>query len=81
MDVDTVTISSSNEQKESQPEERVDEEYLERMKKLRRVLLEGFDVDLTLNFLFKQSRADINILKAIKTGAHFFIAYELLKLS
>jgi 26S proteasome regulatory subunit N2 len=42
--------------------------YDERMGKLKRILLEGFDVDLTLNFLFKQSKTDISILKAIKTA-------------
>ena len=27
----------------------------------------GFDIDLTLNFLFKKSHTDVNILKDIKT--------------
>lgn len=40
----------------------------DRVKKLRRVLLEALDVDLLLNFLFKQSRVDNNILKALKVS-------------
>lgn len=45
-----------------------DSDYEERMGKLRRILLDGFDVDLILNFLFKHSHADINILKAVKAA-------------
>lgn len=30
--------------------------------------LSGFDVDLTLNFLFKRSHTDVNILKEIKAA-------------
>ena len=37
--------------------------YHERIDKLRRILIDGFDVDLTLNFLFKQSHTDLSILK------------------
>jgi len=44
-----------------------DEEFSERMGKLRRVLIESFDVDLTLNFLFRQSKTDLSILEKIKT--------------
>lgn len=40
--------------------------YEERVAKLKRILLGGFDVDLLLNFLFKQSQTDPNILKHIK---------------
>jgi 26S proteasome regulatory subunit N2 len=43
-------------------------EYKNRMDKLKRVLTEGFDVDLILSFLFKQSKADINVLKSIKSA-------------
>lgn len=32
-----------------------DEVYRERISKLKKILIEGFDIDLTLNFLFKQS--------------------------
>ena len=42
--------------------------YHERIDKLRRILIDGFDVDLTLNFLFKQSHTDLSILKDIKTA-------------
>jgi 26S proteasome regulatory subunit N2 len=38
-------------------------EYKSRLGKLKRILLEGFDVDLTLNFLFKQSRTDLESLR------------------
>jgi 26S proteasome regulatory subunit N2 len=44
------------------------EEYKEHRAKLERVLIEGFDVDLILNFLFKQCKSDISILQAIKTA-------------
>lgn len=40
--------------------------YKKRLSKLMRILLEGFDVDLHLNFLFKQSHSDLSILTAIK---------------
>jgi len=40
--------------------------YKERLDKLRRVLVESFDVDLTLNFLFRQSKTDLTLLGYIK---------------
>mmetsp|Transcript_12734 Transcript_12734/g.21325 ORF Transcript_12734/g.21325 Transcript_12734/m.21325 type:complete len:821 (-) Transcript_12734:281-2743(-) len=46
----------------------VDEEYEARMANMRRILVDGLDIDLTLNFLFKQSHTDLNILKEIKTA-------------
>lgn len=45
-----------------------DEVYAERMANLRRILVDGLDIDLTLNFLFKQSHADVNVLNSIKTA-------------
>lgn len=42
--------------------------FLDRVLKLRRILVEGFDVDLILNFLFKQSRTDLTLLNSIKTA-------------
>lgn len=42
--------------------------YDQRMANLRRILVDGLDIDLTLNFLFKQSHTDMNILKDIKTS-------------
>lgn len=42
------------------------EEYQSRLGKVKRILLESFDVDLVLNFLFKQCKADMNVLKTIK---------------
>ncbi len=42
--------------------------YSQRMANLRRILVDGLDIDLTLNFLFKQSHTDLNILKSIKTA-------------
>lgn len=42
--------------------------YDQRMANLRRILVDGLDIDLTLNFLFKQSHTDLNILKDIKTA-------------
>lgn len=44
------------------------EEYKEHRAKLERILVEGFDVDLILNFLFKQCKSDISILQSIKTA-------------
>jgi len=38
----------------------------ERIKKLRRVLLESLDVDLMLNFLFKHSKVDNSVLASLK---------------
>ena len=47
----------------------VDKEvYLERISKLKRILKDNFDVDLYLNFLFRQTRTDISILHNIKTA-------------
>jgi 26S proteasome regulatory subunit N2 len=40
----------------------------DRVQKLKKIFTEGFDVDLILNFLFKQSRTDPSILSAIKTA-------------
>jgi 26S proteasome regulatory subunit N2 len=45
-----------------------DEQYSQRMANLRRILVDGLDIDLTLNFLFKQSHADVNVLNSIKTA-------------
>ena len=36
------------------------------MRKLRKVLVDSFDIDLTLNFMFRQSHMDLNILNSIK---------------
>jgi 26S proteasome regulatory subunit N2 len=44
------------------------EVYRERVSKLKKILLEGFDIDLTLNFLYKLSHTDVNVLKAIKVA-------------
>jgi 26S proteasome regulatory subunit N2 len=43
-------------------------EYQEKIKKIRRILMEGLDIDLTLNFLFKQSHADLQVLQEIKVA-------------
>lgn len=43
-----------------------DPDYEQRLEKLKRVLLEGLDIDLTLNFLFKNSHTDMNLLKDVK---------------
>jgi 26S proteasome regulatory subunit N2 len=40
----------------------------ERLLKVKRILIEGFDVDLLLNFLFHQSRTDYKALNAIRTA-------------
>jgi 26S proteasome regulatory subunit N2 len=45
-----------------------EEVYKERISKLKKILIEGFDIDLTLNFLFKQSHTDISLLKVIKAA-------------
>lgn len=45
-----------------------EETYKERVGKLKKILINGFDIDLTLNFLFKQCHTDVNILKSIKTA-------------
>jgi len=44
------------------------QQYEERLAKLKRVLIEGLDVDLTLNFLFKHAHTDPAVLKDIKTA-------------
>lgn len=43
------------------------DELKTRLDKIKKILTEGFDVDLILNFLFKQSHADVEILNEIKT--------------
>lgn len=43
-------------------------EYLAKLLKLRRILVEGLDIDLTLNFLFKHSHADLQTLNDIKVA-------------
>ena len=43
-------------------------EYPERIKKLRKVLVDGFDIEISLDFLAKQSRTDLSILTGIKTA-------------
>ena len=48
--------------------ENTSEEHRMRLQKLQRILMESFDIDLTLNFLFKQSRTDLSVLKSIKTA-------------
>ena len=50
------------------PDNTEDDVFKGRVAKLRRILVDGFDIDLILNFLFKQSRTDVNILKSIKTA-------------
>lgn len=46
----------------------LDEIAIARLKNLRRILLEGFDVDLLLNFLFHQSHSDYRALNTIKAA-------------
>lgn len=41
-------------------------QYKSRMKKLKRILVDGLDVDLYLNFLFKHCKSDNMILNSIK---------------
>lgn len=43
-------------------------EFQDRVKKLKKILTENFDVDLILNFLFKQSHSDLNVLRTIKAS-------------
>ena len=45
-----------------------DAAYADNMKKLKRILVESFDIDLTLNFLFKQAHTDVNMLTYIKSN-------------
>lgn len=42
------------------------EEYLGRMDKLRQVLVDGFGIDLALNFLYKMNKTDLLVMKHIK---------------
>eukprot|EP01038_Epipyxis_sp_PR26KG_P006496 gene6496-8931_t len=42
--------------------------YIDRLSKIKRILIEGLDVDLILHFLFKENKSDPNILKDIKTA-------------
>jgi 26S proteasome regulatory subunit N2 len=45
-----------------------EEEVKERVGRLRQILIEGFDVDLVLNFLFRQTNTDVTILSNIKAA-------------
>lgn len=47
-------------------EENESKEFLGRMDKLRQVLVEGFGIDLSLNFLYKMNKTDLLIMKNIK---------------
>lgn len=47
-----------------EPEE--SEEFLGRMDKLRQVLVDGFGIDLSLNFLYKMNKTDLLLMKTIK---------------
>lgn len=42
------------------------EEFLARMEKLRHVLVDGFGIDLSLNFLYKMNKTDLLLMKNIK---------------
>lgn len=42
------------------------DEFLGRMDKLRQVLVEGFGIDLSLNFLYKMNKTDLLVMKNIK---------------
>lgn len=46
------------------PEE--SEEFSGRMEKLRQVLVDGFGIDLSLNFLYKMNQTDLLLMKNIK---------------
>ncbi|CAB1113322.1 unnamed protein product [Ectocarpus sp. CCAP 1310/34] len=48
----------------NEPEE--SEEFLGRMDKLRQVLVDGFGIDLSLNFLYKMNKTDLLLMKNIK---------------
>jgi 26S proteasome regulatory subunit N2 len=61
-------LSSSPTEQDRSPDGEKVAQFDERVSKLRRILVEGFDIDLTLNFLFKQSRTDISLLESIKTS-------------
>lgn len=52
--------------------------YEEHIQKIRRILVEGFDVDLVLNFLFKQSRADSVILHVLKAATEGRVSISVL---
>jgi 26S proteasome regulatory subunit N2 len=52
----------------SQGSEETTAEFTTNLKKLRRVLVEGLDIDLTLSFLFKHAYADTSTLQFIKTS-------------
>ena len=69
MDSESTSLlaSTSTSTNDDGTEKTSDAEFAIRMKNLRRILLEGLDVDLTLSFLFKHCKADINILKQMKT--------------
>jgi 26S proteasome regulatory subunit N2 len=60
---DHTSTTSSNDQLLISPHE-----YHERLQNIKRILLDGLDIDLILNFLFKNSHTDPNILKEIKTA-------------
>lgn len=47
-----------------EPEE--SEEFLGRMDNLRQVLVDGFGIDLSLNFLYKMNKTDLLLMKTIK---------------
>lgn len=44
------------------------EEFLERMDKLRQVLVDGFGIDLFLNFLYKMNKTDLLVMQNIKVS-------------
>lgn len=46
------------------PEE--SDEFSGRMDKLRQVLVDGFGIDLSLNFLYKMNKTDLLLMKNIK---------------
>jgi 26S proteasome regulatory subunit N2 len=46
----------------------LDLSILARLKNVKRILMEGFDIDLYLNFLFHQSRTDYKALNEVKTA-------------
>lgn len=48
----------------AEPEE--SEEFLGRMDNLRQVLVDGFGIDLSLNFLYKMNKTDLLLMKTIK---------------
>lgn len=42
------------------------EEFVGRTEKLRQVLVDGFGIDLSLNFLYKMNKTDLLLMKTIK---------------